>query len=391
MPKRDLLGQRFGKLTVVGENPVRKNSQIQWDCVCDCGGTKTTVSSCLTGGHTNSCGCKLQEVISKKDLLGQKFGRLTVTGENPERDNFRQVMWDCVCDCGNKTTVRGSNLRKGQTTSCGCYNLERVIETKTKHGHSPKIGESPTYIKWRSMKARCTNSNQDPNRGYVKRGIKVCDRWLNSFENFLEDMGECPEGYSIERIDVNGDYCPENCKWIPLEEQAANKRNNRLLTFRGETLPLRHWAERMGLDEGCVRSRIIDLGWSVDKALTTPSGDYVPQIEYQGRSQSLGEWAKELGLQSSTLSVRLNKYGWSVEKAFETPVNDHLNMVEFNGKIQTVSCWARELGMKPHTLRHRLKKGWSVEDALTIPVGEQPKQKPPAEQGVQWLQLALSG
>jgi DNA-binding protein Fis len=308
--------------------------------------------------------------MPKRDLLGQRFGKLTVVGENPERTKINQVRWDCVCDCGETKTIVGVSLTAGLSKSCGCYKLEKIKERNEKHGHSHRGDVSPTYSRWHSLKRRCTDPTQDKRGNYYHRGIKVCDRWLESFENFLEDMGECPSpDHSLERIDVNGDYCPENCEWILLSRQAYNKRNTKIYEFDGKKLTLPEWEKETGINEGTLRSRLVDMGWSVEKALTTPANDFVCVLEYQGKSMTLAEWSKELGIDAGTLNARLKDYGWSVEKTLTTPKNGHYSTVEYLGEIKTIREWAETLGISRATLSARiLNYGWSVEKAFTTPV-----------------------
>lgn len=161
---------------------------------------------------------------SFRNLAGQSFGRLTAV----ERAGLSSpVKWRCVCQCGRERVVVAANLTSGNTTSCGC----RWGDAKRKHGHryaslAGRPGMSRTYRAWASMKARCDNPTQTSYRYYGGRGITYCDRWRN-FPQFLADMGECPPGLTLERIDVDGHYAPGNCTWIPRAEQNRNKRNSR--------------------------------------------------------------------------------------------------------------------------------------------------------------------
>lgn len=157
------------------------------------------------------------------DLSGKRFGRLVVVEKTDQRsDGF--VVWKCKCDCGNETFVRSSSLRSGSTQSCGCLNKERVSKAKTIHGQY----KSSEYRSWESIKARCYNLKNKQFKDYGGRGITVCDRWKDSFENFFSDMGPKPSSkHSIDRIDVNGNYEPENCKWSTDTEQARNRRKQK--------------------------------------------------------------------------------------------------------------------------------------------------------------------
>lgn len=156
----------------------------------------------------------------------ERWGRLVILGEAdahiaPSGRRVRMVR--CLCDCGVEKSVRLVELRRGHTSSCGCLHLDKV----TKHGHAQHSEVSGTYYVWQNMKRRCTDPTNGKYMDYGGRGIAVCDRWLESFENFLEDMGEKPEGLSLERVENGGNYEPENCVWATLSEQNSNRRSRR--------------------------------------------------------------------------------------------------------------------------------------------------------------------
>lgn len=210
------------------------------------------------------------EAKMHEDLSGQAFGRLTVV--QFEGKQGKHLTWKCKCACGKTSIVLGINLKSGHTSSCGCLREEMRPTLTLTHGMA-RSGKRRTsmYRSWAGMLQRCTNSNNDKFQHYGARGITVCARWLESFENFYADMGEPPTPkHSIDRKDVNGDYCPDNCKWSTQEEQCNNKRNNLLIEFNGQIKTIPRWSRETGICLMTLRNRILELGWPVEKALTTP-------------------------------------------------------------------------------------------------------------------------
>jgi hypothetical protein len=266
--KKDLLGLVFGKLTVVGEAENTKNGQASWLCSCECGKQSTVVGSKLIAGRTKSCGCLKLESKKATDLTGQVFGELVVLSRNGS-SKFKRAMWLCQCSCGNQHTVIAESLIMGHTKSCGC--VKKAGQYNVIHGHKRLDGGSKAYKVWTNMKSRCTNPKASQYKDYGGRGITVCDRWMKSFENFLEDMGE-PEGsLQIDRIDNNGGYSKDNCRWVT---RSVNRRNNRAhvvnVTINGETMLLIDAVRKYKIVSYQAACSRIHRGWTPEDAVMTP-------------------------------------------------------------------------------------------------------------------------
>ena len=199
-----------------------------------------------------------------KDLSGQKFGRLTVIMRSIGK--YPRPHYNCICECGNKIIVDGRSLTSGNTRSCGCLHKEQLAERNTKHGER----YTKLYKTWISMKQRCT-IHKSKYKQWEGRGVRVCEEWSDSFIAFKE--WAIANGYNdtltIDRIDVNGNYEPSNCRWITKAEQQFNKTNTRYFEYNGQKKCLAEWAEIFGINKPTLYNRVYNLHWSIEKALET--------------------------------------------------------------------------------------------------------------------------
>lgn len=203
--------------------------------------------------------------MTKHDMIGRRFNRWFVLRADKA--------WGAVvarCDCGTTRTVSAFTIRKGQSKSCGCLSSEVTSVRSRKHGYT----KTKTYQCWVNMRARCKYPSHKYYNLYGGRGITVCDRWLNSFESFLADMGEQPSELEIDRIDVNKGYSRENCRWATLIEQGRNRRNNVMVKWMGRTIALSELSEVTGVAYMLLYKRIAMRGWDVDRAVSQSSTEY---------------------------------------------------------------------------------------------------------------------
>ena len=202
------------------------------------------------------------------DLRGQRFGRLLVLGLDIPVKGVKH--WFCLCDCTKTTSVSTHKLTSNHTKSCGCLQKEVISRIRTTHGERRVGSTSSEYRTWLSLRDRCNNKNSRDFTNYGGRGVQCCSRW-DRFEFFLEDMGRKPDScYSLDRIDNNKGYSPDNCRWATSVEQSSNTRTNVMIEYKGITKPLSAWAREKGIRAGTLRKRLMGLGWPVDKALTEP-------------------------------------------------------------------------------------------------------------------------
>lgn len=200
----------------------RVRNEVTWLCLCDCGNSVFVPARYITNGRKKSCGCKSKP---KTDIIsGEKYCALTAIREATKEEQIdNRITWLFKCDCGNKILARAAHVLRGTQKSCGCF--------RTRKGESNPMFKSggnknPTYRRWRAMINRCYAPSQKENI-YQQKNITVCERWLESYDNFLADMGECPSlKHSLDRIDNNKGYSPDNCRWATAKQQARNKRNN---------------------------------------------------------------------------------------------------------------------------------------------------------------------
>lgn len=248
MTRIDLTGKKFGKLTVLNFYDVDKYGQSEWVCECECGNKIIAKMGNLRRGHTTSCGCRKYERFSE-DLTGKQFGRLAVLGFDHIGLKGR-AYWCCRCQCGEMVVVRQDELKSGHTTSCGCYAIDINRERCTKHG----LSTSRLYSIWRGMRERCRDTTY---QRYGGRGITVCDEW-NDFKKFYD--WSINNGYdsdlTIDCINNDGDYCPENCRWTDYTTQGNNRCTNRYIEYNGETHTVAEWSRILNVHVETLRHRI---------------------------------------------------------------------------------------------------------------------------------------
>lgn len=258
----DLTGRRFGFLTVLSRSPRSpnlKSRDARWLCRCDCGNETVVAARNLKNGATKSCGCAHAE-----NLSGKRFGRLIAISRVKRADlQSSQTFWKCLCDCGRTHVVSAAHLKDGTTISCGCYAREATSERSKTHG----MTKTRLYRIWLHMKDRCLNPKHVHFKCYGGRGISICKEWVENFESFRD--WALSNGYqkalTLDRINNNENYCPENCRWVSATEQ--NRNTSRNIFYQGKCL--KEWAEALNIDYALVRGRIW-AGWSIEKSLTTP-------------------------------------------------------------------------------------------------------------------------
>jgi hypothetical protein len=239
---KDITGQTFGKWTVI-EYVEARGKRAFWLCVCSCGKERLVSGVKLRRGDSRGCGCS-----EKESLIGERFNLLTVIEEaSLTKDRKRRVLFKC--DCGRTKIIEVHNLKTGHTKSCGHLIVEEG-KKRVKHGKT----KTSEYKSWLKMKDRCYVVNDISYPNYGGRGIKVCDRWRHSFENFYADMGDKPSRkHTLERKNSNEDYTPDNCVWDTWKVQNGNRTNNVWIEHNGKRMILQDWANYFGAHQSNLR------------------------------------------------------------------------------------------------------------------------------------------
>ena len=280
----ETVGRRFGKLICIGYSHKEYGVGHFFKFKCDCGNEIIRNISKVRSGRVNSCGCLREENARKaifKDLTGEKFNYLTVIEYVGQKN--KRTMWRCRCDCGNEVIVDTNSLKSGNTTACGCRQYLGWGQNRT-HGMS----KTRIYNEWQGMKRRCLNEKDIYYRNYGGRGITVCDAWIaeDGFENFYD--WSMSNGYAdnltIDRIDNNKGYSPDNCRWSDRFTQMNNQRGNRIIEHNGRKQTLTMWAREYGLTPRIISSRL-KYGWNLEDALNIPVGEVGNYETYSSRNR----------------------------------------------------------------------------------------------------------
>lgn len=275
------IGETYNSVKVLEK--FREKAHTKYWCICPVCGKRFSMKA-----ETVGIACQCKECNAKSriiDLTGQRFGRLVAiehAGRVVNKNGFRTTLWKCKCDCGKESVVRYPLLVSGNTRSCGCLereNKERIMKLaqqvnrkSVSEDFAGKLENHPLYKTWKSMLMRCNNPNVRGYKHYGGRGIKVCDRWSGDlgFENFVNDMGERPDGTTLDRIDVNGNYEPSNCRWATTEQQMNNRTDNSRIILNGESITCAQLCKKYGFYYTWVAHQLragIDINFIIKKQL----------------------------------------------------------------------------------------------------------------------------
>lgn len=257
------------------------------------------------------------------DSTGQKFNRLLAI-ERFKKPNRSEYFYKCVCDCGNITIVSGNALRKGKTKSCGCYSRENAGKNFETH----KLSKTPLYSVYKHMLDRATEGRKNYKGNYKKYNVKVCDEWRNDFRKFYDwalengyKYEKLPNGknkWTLDRIDPFGDYCPQNCRWITIQEQENNRTNNHYITYNGKRDTLANWSRVLNFPYRLVLDRLI-AGYSFEDAIDMKTNFKKDYFEYKGKLITKYDIAEMTGFNFKTIESRFYA-GWDIERIINTPV-----------------------------------------------------------------------
>ena len=264
----EYIGKRFGHLTVIGEAPKTHEYSNRFLLQCDCGKIIEEQPARVINGHKKTCGrgcpiCKSLQGnhVDFSDYIGKQKNELTVIEIVSEHG---KTMLKCKCSCGKETLVLPYQFKNGEIKSCGCLRNTLFKETNGRSKH-------PLYGIWRQMMQRCYNEKSKIYRRYGGRGIYVCEEWHDFFKfvEWSDSVGGRPEGYTLDRRDNNGPYCPENCRWATMKTQNINKSDNIVIEYNGRTQTLVEWAKELGINWVTFHNRYV-RGWRIERMMTEP-------------------------------------------------------------------------------------------------------------------------
>ena len=315
--------------------------------------------------------------MKRKEInVGDKFGKLTIIREvepNITPCGTKQRKFLCKCECGNEVVRIMQTLLRGAKTSCGCDTSSYIQK------YFNKESKSFLYSTWIGIRQRCNNPNNSSYKNYGGRGVSICKEWNDDFLAFQKWSKEngAQVGLQIDRIDVNGNYEPSNCRWVDTITQANNKRSNRVIEYRGEKHTVMEWSRKTGVKESVIRSRIDKYGCTIGQALGYEEYDGSPDhiIEYNGERHNITEWAYITGINKGTISSRL-RYGYSVGQALgfeEYKRKAPPKYITYNGETHSLTGWERITGVNRKVISSRLNRGLSVAQALGIKPYERKK------------------
>lgn len=283
-----------------------------------------------------------------QDLTGQRFNHLLVLERVP---NDKKTIWKCQCDCGKIVNVLASSLKSGQK-SCGCMTKKILRDCQTIHGGS----HTKLFDIWRNIKRRCYRENHKSYPQYGGRGIKVCDEWKNDFAAFQKWAFD--NGYdenaefmkcTIDRIDVDGDYKPDNCRWVDMKVQCNNRTNNRKLTYNNETHTISEWSEITHIPFDVIHSRIDKWHWTVEKALTTSNSRFERSLhkkvlDYLMENKTVNSKKASADLNMKNISScisKLRNLGYEITSDI-TEIKDKKGRIEHRETVYTLMSTPEE-------------------------------------------------